>query len=501
LSLSVFKQAQALRPMLNIGCLFDIPTGRYSVGKHGESILNGGLANFGGFVGMPNMFKTALSLYQMGSVLSRYQSSLLSVYDTENTLSVERIVEQLNQFKNLNDVDLVDAGRLAFSDATVYNGNEWFEDLKSYSRTRKESVKERITTPFMNHREGKPVKIPIPTLIFLDSLSGLNTEVVGAMYDKAEIGESGLNMVAMRGAGAKSQMIDQMTGVTAPGGIFALMSAHVGQEHQLDPYKANPRRLKFLKQGEKIKKIPENFMFLTANCYQATALEPMLDADKKVEFPRDKNDDLKGDTDLICISITNLRCKSGPSGLPFKVIVSQSEGVMVGLTEYWNLKSNNYYGLSDDKGNMAKGKSDYRVDLFPEIILTRKSIRKKIADNVLLQRALTISSEMCQMKYIWHNVEERHMCTPKELYEDIIKLGYDWNILLNSRGFWTFDEDKHPLPFLSTMDLLRMRTGEYRPYWYDKAVKDLKTNPNPITISQTNTLPVEAEPTSLEMVA
>lgn len=473
MSLSKFKQAAALRPMLNIGCLFDIPTGRYYVGKDGEHVLNGGLANFSGFVGMPNMFKTALSLYQKGCVLSRYTSSMLSVHDTENTLSVERIIEHLTQFKNLVGVDLIEAGRLAFSDATVYVGNEWFEDLKNYSKERRDDAKNRVTTPFWDHRQQIHVKIPAPTLIFLDSLSGLNTEAVAGMYEKAEIGESGLNMVAMRGAGAKSQLIDQMTGVTAPGGIYALMTAHVGQEHQLDPYKPNPRRLKFLKQGEKIKKIPENFMFLTGNCYQATHLQVMLDNDKKPEFPRDANDDLKGDTDLILISVTNLRCKSGPSGIPFDIVVSQSEGVKVGLTEYYYLKDSNYYGLSDNNGNMAKGKPLYRVDLLPDVSLSRRTIRSKIEELPELQRALTITSEMCQMKYLWHHLEEGVLCTPKELYEDIKKIGYDWSILFNTRGYWTFAEDKHPLPFLSTMDLLMMRQGKYHPKWYPKKREEM----------------------------
>lgn len=42
--LGKFKKAPKLRPLLNIGCLFDIPTGTYLKGKHGESILNGGLS-------------------------------------------------------------------------------------------------------------------------------------------------------------------------------------------------------------------------------------------------------------------------------------------------------------------------------------------------------------------------------------------------------------------------------------------------------------------------
>ncbi len=37
-----FDQAPRLRPFLNIGCLMDIPTGRYYEGNNGEMILNGG---------------------------------------------------------------------------------------------------------------------------------------------------------------------------------------------------------------------------------------------------------------------------------------------------------------------------------------------------------------------------------------------------------------------------------------------------------------------------
>jgi hypothetical protein len=37
--------------------------------------------------------------------------------------------------------------------------------------------------------------------------------------------------------------------------------------------------------------------------------------------------------------------------------------------------------------------------------------------------------------------------------------------LLNTRGWWTLDNDKQEVPFLSTLDLLRMRKGLYHPYW------------------------------------
>ena len=68
------------------------------------------------------------------------------------------------------------------------------------------------------------------------------------------------------------------------------------------------------------------------------------------------------------------------------------------------------------------------------------------------------------------------MCTPAELYEDIKKLGYDWNTLLDTRGYWTFNQYSHPVPYLNTVDLLKMRKGLYKPYWLndDKKSEDKK---------------------------
>ena len=56
-------------------------------------------------------------------------------------------------------------------------------------------------------------------------------------------------------------------------------------------------------------------------------------------------------------------------------------------------------------------------------------------------------------------------CTPQELYKDIKEQGYDWDQLLSTRGYWMFDNDKQATPYLSTLDLLRMRKKLYKPHW------------------------------------
>ena len=78
------------------------------------------------------------------------------------------------------------------------------------------------------------------------------------------------------------------------------------------------------------------------------------------------------------------------------------------------------------------------------------------------------------MKHYYRHYENL-LCTPKELYDDLIKLGYDWDILLNTRGWWTIDNETKELPpFLSTKDLLLMRTNEYTPYWLESDKRTIK---------------------------
>ena len=85
---------------------------------------------------------------------------------------------------------------------------------------------------------------------------------------------------------------------------------------------------------------------------------------------------------------------------------------------------------------------------------------------------MNITAELLQCKnfYPWVHTEEL-MCTPKELYEDIKKLGYDWNVLLETRGYYTANQYSNKVPFLSVIDLLKMRKGLYHPYF----LKDDKT--------------------------
>jgi len=60
------------------------------------------------------------------------------------------------------------------------------------------------------------------------------------------------------------------------------------------------------------------------------------------------------------------------------------------------------------------------------------------------------------------------LCTPLELYTDLKEMGYDWDVLLQTREYWIPDQySTTVIPFCSVMDLLKMRKGLYTPYWLD----------------------------------
>ena len=481
--LNLFEEAPNLRPILNIGCLLDIPTGRYYTGKHGESILNGGLAYITGLGGMGNMFKSTVAHYMAQTVFARYTASTLNVYDTEISVTIARLQELLWFNPSLTDeqrmaLDLENEPRFKLTSSDKMLGDAWFDAIKEAAKLRQKDYKKYSgTLPFLD-RDGKPMTGLLPFVAEVDSLSTFTTDSIATMHGKNSIGSSGNNTDSLRGAGAKSQMLFQLPGTTAGGGCYMIMTAHMGLEHQLDPRAMPIKKLAYMKQKITFKNVPQNFTMLTNNCWYISGAYPLAnDTTKAPEFPRDGEDDMKGDTDLMILTVQNLRAKNGPAGMPFDIIVSQSEGVQVGLSEFYYIRRFERYGLGGHDRS-------YYLELYPDCKLSRTTIRGKLDEDEALARAMTITSELCQIENLYHDLDDKYKCTPKELYDDLIAKGYDWKVLLNTRGYWTFEEEaKQHKPFLSTMDLLKMKAGEYHPYWHP-AVTKVKTTAVPGMILQ-----------------
>lgn len=470
-----FVPAASNKILINIGACLDIPTGTYLFGQHGESILNGGLGLMTGTVGIGNNFKSTLTHYMMLSAADKIMQSVdtnLSTYDPEVNTHESRLKGITKRFASFKERDIIQDGTWVITDKTVYYGNEWYALLKEFLAAKKAAgEKYKIITPFLD-RDGKTLqKIIIPTFGEIDSLTAFETADVAKMQDDNELGESGANTMHMKQGLAKKRLLMEMPNLTGSTHHYMLFTAHVGKDIVMasGPMAPPPtKKLQYLKNGDKIKGVTDDFFFLMSNCYHAYNGAPLINQGTKgPEYPRSPNDNMAYDTDLNVVTLRQLRSKTGPSGMAIEIVVSQSEGVLPELTEFHFIKNAERFGIEGSLQN-------YALSLLPDVKLSRTTIRSKIDTIPALRRALNITSELCQMTLLWRYLDDGRLCTPKELYDDLIKLGYDWKVLLATRGWWTPQNDDHPVPFLSTMDLLLMRIGKYYPYWLEDDKRTIK---------------------------
>jgi len=450
----------------------DIPTGEILYGKYGEAILNGGLTPFTGVVGIANNFKSAIMDYMMLVPMTYFENSTAATYDTETNMSPERkhhIASNIPGF--FGKANPIDNGRWQLTDNTLYLGNKWWDNRKTYLMDKKKAESSLLrVTPFVD-KEGNPFKIMEPTFDSVDSLTRFETEDVVNMLDSNELGESGANTSYMKQGASKARFINDLPRLAGSTNNFFLMTAHIGKTIAMDPRAAPIKKLQYLKNGDTMKGVTDQFMFLTTACWQCANATPLInDGTKGPEYPRNTDDDMKMDTDLSVVTLTLLRNKKGRSGLSMQILVSQRDGVLPSLSEFHYIKTVDRFGLG---GNMQ----NYYLELMPEVKLSRTVVRTKLDNDPLLRRAMNFTSEMLQMQMLWKDYDA-YVCTPKELYDDLIALGYDIPTLLRTRGYWTFDNDKQEVPFLTTHDLLRMRCKgptAYIPYWMenppDKAIE------------------------------
>lgn len=465
-----YAQAADIKVSYNLGGCLDIPTGKFLKGRHGEYILNGGLAASTGICGISNNFKSTLMLAMMLIPMSRIHDCYGNIYDTEYHVVKSRISELAYAIPGFGGQDIMHDGRVTVTSKTEYHGNEWYEMFKTYNKDKIAASKQLMRhTPFMDWKSKKRIKILVPTPHGVDSFTEFETEDVAAMQANNELGDSGANTIYMRQGQSKTRFLQDVGKVIHRGNSPLLLSAHIGKIIPMDARAAPIKKMQYLKNGDTMKGVTDRFLFLTTNCWQAQNAAPLMnDTTKAAEYPRDSDDSVKGSNDLIMVTLSCLRSKNGPSGFALQLLLSQKEGFLPTLTEFHYLKTNNRFGFEGNDRN-------YSIVLCPDIALSRTTVRGKIDANPDLRRAFNILSELSQMTLMQRVEHEAYLLTPKELYEGVKAKGLDWDFLLkNTRGYWTFDNDMpyvegtgNPLYFLSTKDLLNIAKGTYWPFWLD----------------------------------
>ena len=491
------KKSEPVVPFCPVGGLLDIPTAEFLIGVHGQYIMNGGMAPFTGVVGKPHMFKSTIAksiLYIAAlRVLSTIKTSAL-MYDTEITV-VESHQRDIFQFymRHMEDlrpfflkdgvlVDLIDNDTIVFTNRNKYKGEKYYELLKSVLRAKDPDIKrgkeenlpppmKYIDTVFLD-RDGKsPLRMLPPTFGDLDSLTEFTTTADEEMQDTHELGDTAANPGFMKSGLNKQRFLMGLPTLLNSANHFMMVTAQVGKEIVMaqGPMPVAPgKQLSSMKTGDVLKGAAPKFVSLSNVCWQTLKTSNCGMGHRIEDGPRYPLHETKGnkfDNDLFNVELLCIRNKNGPTGFTINVLVSQSTGFLPDLTEFHYIRDNDW-GFNGNQTN-------YQLTLLPDVALSRTVIRKKLDTEPKLQRAVNILSEMLQIKHFKPSMWDRYGVEPMELYEGLKSKGYDWDELLQTRGWYSLDPN-HPLKELSTLDLMRMNREMYFPYWMDPATKRAK---------------------------
>lgn len=481
-----FEHAEHLRIMIPVGATLDVPNGILVKGRRGDTLLIGGLATTSGVAGKPNLFKSTLARFMEWTALSRIgKQSNGSSYDTESNQYEPALSQQAVRIVEFLGEDIYKTKRWVLTNKEKHLGNAWYEIHRSWLLNKvRNRDKIMVETPFWNRDGDKPYYIPIPTFGDVDSFTEFTVQAIEELQQKVELGDNEAAMLFMKKGLAQTRMLMEVPPLYAAGQHYCIMTVQVGKENaiaQAGPPGQQPEtKLTDLKGGDKIKGATDKFLSLTLSLIQCVKARRMLnDASKEPEFPRNSEDDTRLDTDLTELFIKNLRSKSGQSGMLQSLVVSQSEGVQPALTEYWYIRqfkegaSKKRYGI--DGSNIS-----YWLDVYPEVKLSRTTIRGKINSDYKLRRAMNMTSEMCQMSELWHSHRLIYRWYPADVYRILKERGYDWELLLMTREWWTVNDDQHPIPRLGNVDVLNMcwepgHELHYHPFWYPCKLEEMKT--------------------------
>ena len=466
----IIKSLTKPKVLLNIGALLDIPTGSVVKGNRGESIINGGLAIMTGITGIGNSYKSTISHYMMLTAMSRVKEAVddtyMITYDTESNVSIDRLGTFADRYHNLSKESLID-GTWQVMDKTTYPGDEWakliYDTLDNKAKDKTALVKvECLTDPYTKGL----LEIVAPTFTEIDSFSEFEPLATIELLS-GDLSNANTNTYAMKQSLFKTKFLDSYNVHAGRANAYTLFTAHKGKKIDMNanPYSIPKKDLGYLDADESIKGTTTKFNFLIQNLWKCQSTTKLVNQTTGTsEYPKyAAGKDIA--TDLNIVTLKQLRGKNGTSGILIDIIVSQEEGVLPTLTEFHYIKKSKEgqvgYGISGSNLN-------YTLDLYPDVKLSRTTVRNKIDSDPKLRRAINITAELLQLKTYFPALESSGLiCTPKELYDDIKKLGYNWDELLETRGYWTINQYSHPVKFLSSMDLLYIRKGEYKPYWLD----------------------------------
>lgn len=430
-------------PYLNTGTILDIALGQFEQGLDNKWILNGGLAPITGVCGRASTYKSTIVDSLIAQILLRYPAVEVWKHDSEmNSFGLQRFDRMAGE---------VVSSRIRLTNQAIVPLPEFMEGIKRICENKVKNQKDYIVeTPFQGV-ETPIKKIYVPTIIDVDSFSGLRSMTEQINADKTSVEDSSRNMDDMQDGKIKSKLMLEFARLASQYGLYFILTAHVDDQYDLDPRKPAQKQLQFLRYGDRLKRVGSQYEFYCNVLLQGTAPTPILDSQKGPEYPNGNGMNV----DINELAVKILRCKTNAGGTTVPLVMSQNIGLLGSLTNYHFLKNQNDFGF------IRKGHNRYPV-LNQDVMLHRNSIIDTLSGDYQTCRALEILAQLKWVQSYW-DLKSQPVnldITVEKLVDKIIgSNSVSISDILNSRGYWSYSLDnktKDPREYMSLYDILNI---------------------------------------------
>jgi hypothetical protein len=444
---------------LNTNTIVDIATGKYLKAIDGRDRLNGGMFTINSSIGRAQTYKTTKILSYLSRILHIYPECEAIIYDTENSIqSKDRLAALKGDLPIPTSDDFKD--RIIIIDKSEKDMDSFAEMLKDIANQRIKMANELIAeTPFKNVYTGQSMTMRIPLLLGIDSWSAMQSLAEIDMFKDNGLSDQGINRINIVDGNKKAVFLRNLVNLASIAGIYVFLTAHIGDLIKLNMFDTSSKDLQYMKNSDKLKGASSGFAFYSINLFDSRGVSALVDATNKDEckFP-----DLSLTPDLSLVKTGIIKCKNNMSGTVLDDVLSQHEGILAGLS--------NYVNLDEAKFGIGGNNVHKNCAILPDTSFTRKKIRSLLNTDYELSRALEILSDIMYMKKYWRIEKDSYLeklCNISD--EQLIKMFLDkkgavLDDILNSRGYWTFNEStkKDLRPYMGIPDIIDLLEKEVK---------------------------------------
>jgi hypothetical protein len=307
-----------------------------------------------------------------------------------------------------------------------------------------------IESPFIDTNTGKPMRAWIPTFVLIDSFSRARSNKGDDQFDKNNVDDSAMNTFYLYDGGVKSRIMNDLPTRAAKAGIYVILTAHVGDKMDLDPYSPTPKQLQFMKNNDRMKNVGSNFEFLTTALLQTNKATVLQDSNKHCLYPTVNSTD----SEVNQVDTTLVRCKNNSAGVQIPYVLSQNQGILKDVTNFQLLRNCKNFGMTV-KGNSQS----FSPLLLPDVTVTRNNLRDTFDSNYRAARAIELTAQLCFIQQFWSTYRmPEYVHTPIEKFAELLTHNEKMSVdrVLESTSVWSTSKQERER--LSIMDVLEFLT-------------------------------------------